>query len=437
MTQIPALQYEQKPFADDRGGKFDDLISSFHSARAEIATLFALAGLDPTKTRESARELGLNRGLTWRLTRVVRESNPTLVVSDVPGSQSMAKFFDACRQRGAPETAIETAVAALNRFEEALSSCSGDRKTLAMLMANREDAASAVEREKARRSLFEGACGVWGVQAQTRFVSVFVFPCPEDPNWLDVGHVNGFVGFRRLRPGAITLSHEAVHKATGEVTTFTKEPLDAEDPANRPVRLLRSFCSPSTLDIRIVPSGDYNRFELAPGPVGNEGALDVRVRHADAPAVPAVLSGTRHRRLHGAPVDARRAGDLRHVSAQGPGDERAAAGATAGQAELPAPEHRERVLQAGAADRGNARAVAAGDSGCDVPAHPVVPADGARRDRPDRASDRELHRLAVRNDLPAGLDDAEPPVRDRRRRLGRELRLPLGASVARIGSCVH
>jgi hypothetical protein len=126
---------------------------------------------------------------------------------------------------------------------------------------------------------------VWGVQAQTRFVSVFVFPCPEDPNWLDVGHVNGFVGFRRLRPGAITLSHEAVHKATGEVTTFTKEPLDAEDPANRPVRLLRSFCSPSTLDIRIVPSGDYNRFELAPGPVGNEG-------------LSTCVFGTRMRRLY-------------------------------------------------------------------------------------------------------------------------------------------
>lgn len=285
MTRAQPYTYEQKPSAEDRGGKFDDLIASFHSARSEIATLFALAGLDPTKTRESARELGLNRGLTWRLTRVVRESNPTLVVSDVPGSQSMAKFFDACRGRGAPEPAIATAMAALERFEAALSSCSGDRKTLAMLMANREDAESAVEREKARRSLFEGACGVWGVQAQTRFVSVFVFPCPENPEWLDVGHVNGFVGFRRLRPGAIALSHEAVHKASGEATTFIKEPLDGQDPANVPLRLMRDFCNPPSLDIRIVPSGDYNRFELAPGPVGNEG-------------LSTCVFGTRMRRLY-------------------------------------------------------------------------------------------------------------------------------------------
>ncbi len=271
MTQAHHIISEQKPTGEDRGGKLEDLISSFHLARAEIASLFALAGLDPTKTRESARELGLNRGLTWRLTRVVRESNPTLVVSDVPGSQSMAKFFEACRLRGAPESAIETAITALSRFEDALASCSGDRKTLAMLMANRGDAAASAEREKARRSLFEGACGVWGVQAQTRFVSVFVFPSPRDPTMLDIGHVNGFVGFRRLRPDAITLSHEAVHKSTGEVTTFSKEPLDNSTPENNQLRLLRTYCSPSSLDIRIVPSGDYNRFELAPGPVGNEG----------------------------------------------------------------------------------------------------------------------------------------------------------------------
>lgn len=253
-------------------GKLDDLIASFHIARAEIASLFALVGLDPTKTRESARELGLNRGLTWRLTRVVRESNPQLVVSDVPRLPSMARFFEACRQRGAPQEAIDAASVALHHFEEALSRCSGDRKTLSMLMANQREAkAPSAEREKARRMLFDGACGVWGVQAQVRFVSVFLFPSAEDPAMLDVGHVNGFVGLRRLRPGPVTLSHEAVHKSTGEARTFLKEPLDNADLANRQLRLLREFCSPPSLDIHIVRAGEYDRFELAPGPVGNAG----------------------------------------------------------------------------------------------------------------------------------------------------------------------
>lgn len=254
-----------------RGGTLESVIAAFHRARAEVAGLFALVGVDPTKTRESARELGINRGLTWRLTRMVQESNPTLAASDVPGVQSMAKFLEACRQKGAPEAAIDSTQAALNEFETALAACSGDRKTLAMLMANHGDVKATAEAEKVRRKLFEGACGVWGVQARTRFVTVFVFPSPDDPTMLDAGHVNGFVGFRRLRTQAVPLSYEAVHKSTGEAVKFSKEPLDPSGPGEGRSQVYKMFSSPCEPDIRMVESGGYRRFELASGPVGNEG----------------------------------------------------------------------------------------------------------------------------------------------------------------------
>lgn len=254
-----------------KGGTLENVIAAFHRARAEVATLFALVGVDPTKTRESARELGINRGLTWRLTRMVQESNPTLAASDVPGVASMAKFLDACRQKGAPETAIDATLAALGEFETALAACSGDRKTLAMLMANHGDVKATAEAEKARRKLFEGACGVWGVQARTRFVSVFVFPSPDDPNMLDAGHVNGFVGFRRLRTQAVPLSYEAVHRSTGQAVKFSKEPLDPSGPGEGRAQVYKKFSNPPEPDIRMVESGGYRRFEMASGPVGNEG----------------------------------------------------------------------------------------------------------------------------------------------------------------------
>ncbi|MCC6677827.1 MAG: hypothetical protein IT436_11830 [Phycisphaerales bacterium] len=247
------------------------MITAFHLARAEVATLFSAAGLDPTKTRESARELGINRGLGWRLSRMVRESDPSVAASDVPGSQSMARFFEACRQRGAPENAIAAAIAALDRFEAALSSCSGDRKTLAMLMANRRDTGGRTETDKVRRTLFEGACGVWGVQAQTRFVTVFVFPSPDDPGMLDAGHVTGFVGFRRLSAKPWPLSYEAVHKSSGAVAPFIKEPLDPVGAGEGKLQLMKRYCSPPDMDVQVVMGGDYKRFELAAGPVGNEG----------------------------------------------------------------------------------------------------------------------------------------------------------------------
>lgn len=270
-TPDPKVQKPIERLTGVRGATLESVISAFHRARAEVASLFALVGVDPTKTRESARELGLNRGLTWRLTRMVQESNPALAASDVPGGPSMAKFLDACRQKGAPERAIDSAQAALAEFEEALAACSGDRKTLAMLMANHGDVKATAEAEKARRKLFEGACGVWGVQARIRFVTVFVFPSPDDPNMLDAGHVNGFVGFRRLRTQAVPLSYEAVHKSTGEAIKFSKEPLDPSGPGEGRSQVYKMFSSPPEPDIRMVESGGYRRFELASGPVGNEG----------------------------------------------------------------------------------------------------------------------------------------------------------------------
>lgn len=257
------------------GATLDDVISAFHQARAEVASLFALAGLDPTKTRESARELGISRGLTWRLTRMIRESDPSLVVAEVPGAASMGKFFDACRDRGAPDAAIVAASDRLNDFERALSACSGDRKTLAMLMANRGEATPRTETDKARRKLFEGACGVWGAQAQTRFVTVFVFPSPGNPDKLDAGHVSGFVGFRRLSPRPWPLYHEAVHDAAGAPVSFTKEPLDPAGVTEGQAQLMKAYCSPTTPTIDVVRTPGYKRFELATGPVGNEGLTTV------------------------------------------------------------------------------------------------------------------------------------------------------------------
>lgn len=248
-----------------------EVIDAFHSVRISIAELLDAVGADPTKTRESARLLGLNRGLTWRLTRVVRDGDVSSVVSDVPGRQSMGKFIAACRERGAPEPSLAEAARAFDAFESAVDACSGDRKTLAMLMANRGDRDSAADLERSRRRLFDGACSYWGVQAQVRFVSVFVFPSKDDPAMLDAGHVTGYVGFRRLGARAWPLAYETVHRASGEVQQLRKSPLDPSGASEAERQLMREFCKPESPAIEAVICGGEKRFELAAGPVGNEG----------------------------------------------------------------------------------------------------------------------------------------------------------------------
>lgn len=248
-----------------------DVMASFQVLRSSVLELFGSTGVDPTKTREMARDLGLNRGLAWKLSRVARSIDGTDVAHDVPGKQSMEKFIDVCEQRGVEPALIAKAHKATDAFEASVASCSGGRKTLAMLLANSGDNVASQDRERARRMLFDGACSVWGVQAQTRFVSVFLCPSRTEPGMLDAAHVTGYVGFRQFSSRAWPMSYEAVHDKEGKKLAIQKDPLDPSGYEEGDLQLMRSFCEPSSPDIEVQMQGDYKVFNLAAGQVGNRG----------------------------------------------------------------------------------------------------------------------------------------------------------------------
>lgn len=255
----------------DSAASVGEVMDAFSSLRASVLELFDATNLDPTKTRELARELGVNRGLAWRLSRMVRSEDSASVAHDVPGQQSMSRFAEICADRGAERALVERMVEAVRRYEDAVAACTGGRKTLAMLLANRGRDTTQQDRERARRTLFEGACSVWGVQAQVRFVTVFLFPSADNPDALDAAHVTGYVGFRRLSERPWPLSYEAVHDASGRAQRLMKHPLDPSGSKEGELQLLREFCDPRAPDIEVQIQGDYKCFNLAAGPVGNEG----------------------------------------------------------------------------------------------------------------------------------------------------------------------
>ncbi|MFG0246396.1 MAG: hypothetical protein ACF8MF_10165 [Phycisphaerales bacterium JB052] len=272
MAETPTIKIKAKMHRDGEGtATMGDVLDSFHDLRACVLELFEAADLDPSKTRELARDLGVNRGLAWRLSRMVRTEDSTSVAHDVPGKQSMARFAKLCQQRGADESLVAQMLESTEKYEELVAACSGSRKTLAMLLANRGEDASSQERERARRNLFEGACSVWGVQAQTRFVTVFLFPSPQNPEALSAAHITGYVGFRRLGERPWPLSYEALHDSEGKPYQMRKDPLDPTGYEEGQLQLLPDFCEPREPEIEVVEHGDYKCFNLAAGPVGNKG----------------------------------------------------------------------------------------------------------------------------------------------------------------------
>lgn len=252
------------------------LMDSFYRVRAAVHDLLSSVGADPNRTRESSRHLGLSRQLTWRLSRVVCSTEPEAILSEIPGPQGMSKFIAACRDLGAPEESLNALVDAAETFEETIKAVSGNRKSLAALMANQGDQLGSGSHERERRKLFEGGSAVWGVHAATRFVSVFLFPASDDPSMLDVAHVTGYLGFRRLRSIPWPMSFEEVRDREGVHIPFHKEPLDLHNGADEgQLQLIDRFCNPPSPSISVSTLGNVKRFELSPGPVGNAGAADV------------------------------------------------------------------------------------------------------------------------------------------------------------------
>lgn len=251
-----------------------EVLDSFYNVRTCVLDLFEGSDLDPTKTRELARDLGLNRGLAWRLSRIVRAEDSTSVAHDVPGKSSLIRFAERCIELGADKSLINDLIESVDKYEASIAACTGSRKTLAMLLANQSENATAQDRERARRTLFEGACSVWGVQAQTRFVTVFLLPSKTNPDMVDAAHVTGYIGFRRLGERPWPMSYEAVHDAKGQAVQIKKQPLDPRGYEEGQLQMLPDFCDPREPEIEVEVHGDYKCFNLAAGPVGNLGKTD-------------------------------------------------------------------------------------------------------------------------------------------------------------------
>ncbi|HMN40201.1 MAG TPA: hypothetical protein PKE29_05100 [Phycisphaerales bacterium] len=218
--------------------------------------------MDTTKTRETARVLNINRGLVWRISRVVWAQDDVTAASNLPGQVGMDRLIEACRARGVDEETLNSARVAVRAFHTVVSEHSGDRKTVEILLANAGHSSTSLDLEGARRAMFEGGCAVWGVRAEVRFRTIFITPSVGDPTHLDQTDIAGYSGFRRLRQVPWPMSYKAVYTDTGAADAPREEPVDEQGANGSSLPLMREFCSPANLNIRVEQTQRATRHEL-------------------------------------------------------------------------------------------------------------------------------------------------------------------------------
>lgn len=263
----------ERVLADAReGSPIERIRRAVHGARAALSALFEAAAVDPTRARETARVLNVNRGMVWRVSRVVGAEDDVTAATHIPGAAGMEKLIEACRGRGVAEPVLESARQAVREFHEVVQLHSGDRRTLEILLANNGAQSTSADLESARRAMFDGGCAVWGVRAEVRLRSMFLLPAAEGAHLIDQTDVAGYVALRRLRRTPWPMSYRASYQDDGSANAPREEPIDpASCSGDGRLQLLREFCNPHDIVINTVKTQRAIRHEL---PVGATGTSD-------------------------------------------------------------------------------------------------------------------------------------------------------------------
>lgn len=264
----PINNAERVPFEDDYK-------AAAQGVRAAMTDLLASAGLGAFNSRELARHLGLNKNLTWKLSKIINGSDLYAAAQHIPGSAGMKLMLNAMRKAGAPSASIETAKAAIRNFERVVEVHTGDRATLEQMLANLAARPTRTEHLlQNRKQAYQGNSGTYGVRAKAQMAANILAPAATEGN-VDVLQVAGVVGLRRLRHDARWL---LFRRSSFNDDGTRALPADGEalDPRHaRGIPLLADYCTDPIPKLEIVRTDQEAQYELPPGPVGNTAAMNL------------------------------------------------------------------------------------------------------------------------------------------------------------------
>lgn len=251
-----------------------DVLHQLQSAMAEL--LFG-AGLDGARSTDIGRILGLDKTLAWKVTRLVRESDPLAAARHLPGASGVRILLEAAASAGATAERIDAVRQADAEFRRFVEERAGDLRTFeAMLTGTRRDAKSEFEQ---RRTYYQSGAAIWGVRASAQFLMLALCPSHRQPGMLDVVQTGGFVRLERLKPNTPWIIRRLLTTTddAGQHLSFERVPLDpAAVSAPAALPLLREFCSDPPPQIRQFQGHDGFLYdEVLPGPLGPSGAVTV------------------------------------------------------------------------------------------------------------------------------------------------------------------
>lgn len=250
------------------------LAQAMDELRQSLESLISSVQGDSRKPQQLSRQLGLDKTLAWKVSRLINAQSPSVAFQYLPGDAAIDLLLEAVRNAGGDPKTLESVTATNARFRASVKHYIGDRSTLDIVVDGLPT--QGVDRlANSRKLAFRGNSGIWGVQAKARTQSVFVFPSASDPGRVDVCMVVGWFDFRRMRRDAkwVLFRHSLYSHEAGGRATLKPEALDHDHPTGDGLALLRGFCSPTLPTIDASEDAGHVAYHIGESPVGNAGAF--------------------------------------------------------------------------------------------------------------------------------------------------------------------
>lgn len=253
----------------------EHLTSAFQNLRRSLDEAITGLGVAASDPQDVARRLGVNRNLTWKVSKVVCSPDLYNALQHLPGGEGLDILMGAVHKAGGTAESISRVRQAQREFDSVIELHTGDRATLELILDSMAGVGSMERLEQSRKLAFRGNSGVWGVQARVRATIVALAPNAGNPEMLDSCMCGGVFDFRRLRPN-IRWPMFRPRWFHDDGTPWAHHPsAEALDPAYASAsgpKLLGKFCSREGAGISLANDARGQAYVFDDGPVGNVGA---------------------------------------------------------------------------------------------------------------------------------------------------------------------
>lgn len=253
---------------------FQEILYYVSEFRESLNELFRSVDSNPLSGRKSARQLGLDRNLAWRVSKFVGASDLLAAVPDVPTLKQIDRICEACTKLGATEEQCERVRTSLQQYEEFVRESADNREYFEAFVSSLVVDDVNGKQENVRRNSFFSNVSQWGVQTRVDFKTVVYSPNPNNQDMLDIMRLGGRVDFRRSRQITWPLHRAHWYADDGSVKKVKLHPVcPGAGQQLSGLSLIEDFCSQPIPELIQVETSFGSRIDLPGTGFGNAGAL--------------------------------------------------------------------------------------------------------------------------------------------------------------------